>query len=177
MSLYALAKGTSSGRYSQGGICCWTEAWSVSGSHLSHLINLFAKSQIDSDITPHLYGHGAPPKVRRGVMIDDCKIFVGKLGACLKSRWPMKMPSPMSRRGINFCCKDAFLGSKTSRCDCPTDYPSNAETKTICLKKLFLCSAVDWCFGAPLPTLIMSESIFWNDLTILCKPKKISRWN
>ena len=58
----------------------------MSGSHLSHLINSFAKSQIDSDITPHLYGHGAPPKVRRGVMIGDCKIFVGKLGACLKSR-------------------------------------------------------------------------------------------
>ena len=166
MSLHALAKGTSSGRYSQGGIrCwteswsvsgshsshlinsfaksqidssqggirCWTESWSVSGSHSSHLINSFAKSQIDSDITPYSYGHGAPPKVRCSVMIDDYEIFVGKLGASLKSRQPMKMPSLISRFVIIFCCKDVFIGIKTSCCDCPIDYPSNEETKTACL--------------------------------------------
>ena len=134
ISLRALAKGTSSGRYSRGGICCWTEAWSVSGSHSLHLINSFAKSQIDSDITPHSYGHGAPPKVRCSVMIDDCEIFVRKLVASLKSRRLMKMPSLISRFVINFCYKDVFIGLKTSCCDCPIDYPSNAETKMACLK-------------------------------------------
>jgi hypothetical protein len=76
----------------------------------------------------------------------------------------MKMCSPVSRLVINFCCKDARVGVETSCSDCPVDYPVDAETKMACLEELLLCSAVDGQSGTPLPTLVMGESIFLNDL-------------
>ncbi len=66
---FPIAKGTSLSKYSCVGISAWTDACKVSGSHSLHFNNLFAKSQIDSDIIPHLNGQGAPPKVSQRVMI------------------------------------------------------------------------------------------------------------
>ena len=78
----------------------------------------------------------------------------------------MKMSSSISWFVVNFCCLQGFVYWGKDLLDCQVNYPLNAESKTACLKKLFHCSAVDWRFGAPLPTLVMSESIIWNDLTM-----------
>ena len=76
----------------------------------------------------------------------------------------MEMPLTVSQLVIYFCCKDALVRVATSCDGCQIHNPADAETNTTCLEKLFLGSAVDGRSGTPLPTLVMSESIFWSDL-------------
>jgi hypothetical protein len=54
-----IAKGTLFSKYSHVGISALTKVCKVSESHSLHFNNLFAKSQIDSDIIPHSNGQGA----------------------------------------------------------------------------------------------------------------------
>ena len=47
----------------------WTEACKVRGFQSLLFNDLFAKSQIDSDMIPHSEGQGDPPKVSRRVIL------------------------------------------------------------------------------------------------------------
>ena len=69
MSSLPIAKGTLSSRQSLYEMSAWTDACKVCGSQSLHFSSSFARSQIVSDIIPHLNGQGAPPNVSRRVMI------------------------------------------------------------------------------------------------------------
>ncbi len=75
---FPIEKGTSLSKYSCVGISAWTNACKVSGSHSLHFNNLFAKSQINSDVIPHSNGQGALPNVSQRV-----KITRSSSGSCI----------------------------------------------------------------------------------------------
>ena len=61
----ALAKGLSELFSSVLGTLCWIGECSIFGSQSSNCRMAFARSVVDSDISPQKFGFGAPPKVRR----------------------------------------------------------------------------------------------------------------
>jgi hypothetical protein len=74
------------------------------------------------------------------------------------------MAVPICELVIDLGCKDAEIWETALCGDCPVDNLTNAKSKTTCLKE-FSDSAVDGRSRASFPTLIMGESIFWDDLT------------
>jgi hypothetical protein len=68
---------------------------------------------------------------------------------------------------IDFRRKDVIVRVFTSSCDCPIDYLADAETKTTCLEEVFFDSAVYGGARAPLPALIVSESVLWDNFSCL----------
>ncbi len=83
----------------------------------------------------------------------------------MEGSFSIEMVAPICGLVIDLGCKDAEIWVTASCRDCPVDNSTNAKSKRTCLKEFFSDSAVDGCSRAPFPTLIMGESIFWDDLT------------
>ncbi len=83
----------------------------------------------------------------------------------MEASFSVEMAVPMCGLVIDLGCEDAEIRVTALCGDCPVDNLTNAKSKTACLKKFFSDSAVDGHSQAPFPTLIVGESIFWDDLT------------
>ena len=76
--------------YLSGGIYCWMSEHNFDGSQESSFINKFARSVIDSDMTPHSKGFGLPPNVARNAMYKNCLCCVIDCIAVCQFRWALR---------------------------------------------------------------------------------------
>ncbi len=63
-----------------------------------------------------------------------------------------------------FCWKDAVVRIEPPCCYCRTDNSWDAKTKLAWSEEPFFCPGVDGRAWTPLPTLVVSQSVFWYDL-------------
>jgi len=87
------AKGVLSSKDCRGGMSPWTEACKSADSQSSHFNSLLTKSQIVSENTPHhSKGQGAPPKVKRRVIIAAAlsRSCVAVFSAVIEWRIPLR---------------------------------------------------------------------------------------
>ncbi len=133
----------------------------MSGSQLSLCRIAFTKSQIVSEMMPHLYRQGFPPKLNQSHHEENSNL--NKLRAGLHYHRRIETTSSESGLEVDLGCKNRDVGEKLSSGQGPIDNLLDACTKHAREELFCLDVAIDRCAGQPFKVLVVFQLVILDD--------------